>query len=397
MPPRVSIIVPVFNGSRFVLDLIDTVRAQTLSDWELIIADDGSTDDLDTPLARAPLDERRHLVRQPNLGLARARNRALAEAAADLVAFLDVDDAWQPTYLATMCAALEQAPRAVAAFCGWQYMDAAGQPLPQTVVLSQSEAGRLAEDLTWRNSLVPSGVVARRPAVLHAGGFDESMPNVADWDLWLKLIASGPFVAMPQALTWYRTHTHSMSENLLEMERGRLRLHAKHLGPLDEPVTRWPDNRRRAVGFTYFTTALGLFAQNAQADARERIRRALEVWPGLLDLDDFYYELGCAGQPRGLRGTAEGLNLKDGAALIHSVLFDPPTLVSGAAAARHWGHACLVLARLARNTGQWSECRRYAWRGLLSTSGSGRLKAARLLARSLAPAAPRPTAPTPRP
>jgi GT2 family glycosyltransferase len=388
MSPQVSVIVPVFNGSRFILNLIDTVRAQTLTDWELIIVDDGSTDDLNAQLAQAPLDARRHLVRQSNFGLSRARNRGLAQAQSDLVAFLDVDDAWQPTYLATLCAALNQAPRAVAAFCGWQYMDAAGQPMPQTVLLSELEAGRLPDDLAWRNSLVPSGLVARRQAVLQTGGFDESMHNLGDWDLWLRLIVGGPFVAVPQALTWYRAHPHSMTENVLDMERGRLKLHAKHLGALDEPVAQWPADRRRAVGFTYFTSALGFFWQNEMASGRERIGRALDCWPGLLDLDEFYYELGCASQPRGLRGASQGLNLKEGEALIRGLLFDPAASVTHPAASTHWGQACLVLARLARDIRQWPACRQYALRAMVQAPvGRDRLEAARLLARSLAPAA----------
>jgi GT2 family glycosyltransferase len=387
MPPSISITVPVFNGSRFIPNLIDTVRAQTRSDWELIIVDDGSTDDLDTPLGQAPPDTRRHVVRQPNSGLSSARNRGLAQAQGELVAFLDVDDAWRPTYLSAMCAALDQAPQAVAAFCGWQYMDPAGQALPQTVLLSQSEADRLASDLAWRNSLVPSGVVARRNAIVQAGGFDESMRNLEDWDLWLRLIGLGPFVAVPQVLVWYRTHPASLTENVLDMERGRLRMQARHLGPLDEPLAQWPSQRRRAIGFTYFTTALGLFQQNALAAGRERLRRSVECWPGLLDLDEFYYELGCAGQPRGLRGQAHGLDLKTGEALIRDVLFDPAGLTGEPSARAHWAQACLVLARLARDTRQWPACRRYALRALVSAPNHGRLQAARILARSVAPAA----------
>ena len=387
MRPQVSVIVPVFNGSRFIPSLIETVRAQTMTNWELIIVDDGSTDDLSATLAQAPPDARRHLVRQSNLGLAGARNRGLAEARSNLAAFLDVDDGWQPTYLTSMCAALDQSPQAVAAFCGWQYTDAAGRPMPQTVLLSAAEGNRLADDLAWRNSLVPSGVVARRQAVLDVGGFDASMQGVEDWDVWLRLIASGPFVGVPKVLTWYRAHAHSMTENVLSMERGRLRLHAKHLGALDGPPADWPSARRRAVGQTYFNTALGLWWQNDEAGGRERIRRAVAFWPGLLALDEFYYELGCAKQPRGLRGAAHGLDLRESEALIRAVLSDREAPAGEQAARAHWGQAWLVLARLARNTDQWPACRRYALRALLSGSGRGRQEAARLLARSLAPAA----------
>src|SRR5258708_4888702 len=120
MQPIMSIIIPVYNGERFITAAMESVQAQTLADWELIVVDDGSTDATPIILAEAAVDERRRVVRQDNAGLAAARNWGLAEATAPYVAFLDADDRWHPSYLAEMCAALDKAPRAPAAFTGWR-------------------------------------------------------------------------------------------------------------------------------------------------------------------------------------------------------------------------------------------------------------------------------------
>jgi hypothetical protein len=326
------------------------------------------------------------VVRQDNAGLAAARNRGLAAATAPYVAFLDVDDRWHPSYLAEMCAALDNAPRASAAFAGWRCIDDNGTPLPQRMLLSPDQAARLAADLRWRNAILPSGLVARRSAVEQVGGFDGEMQGCEDWDLWLRLIAVGAFVAVPQVLMEYRIHASSMTENVEHIERGRLKLNAKHLGPLDEPLADWPADRRRGVGFTYFNSALGYLRQRQMARAQEKILLARRCWPDLLSQDEFYYELGCAFQPRGVRGTAVGLSLLDGEALIRSVLFEwlSPEL-GRAEEKRAWGQANMVLARLARATGHLQAARRYAARAMRQGTGRQRLRGLRTWARSYWP------------
>ena len=383
--PGISIIMPVYNGARYLASALATVQEQTLPNWELIVVDDGSTDDTPALLAQRPSDNRCYVIRQSNLGLAAARNRGLAAAQCEYIAFLDVDDAWHPSYLGQMCAALDRAPNAVAAFCGWQYSNEAGTLLPQAVVLSKQDLSRLDQDLLWRNSILPSGLVARRQAVLQAGGFDETLRACEDWDLWLRLKALGPFVAVPEVLMWYRTHSESMTDNIANIERERLKVNAKHLGRLDEPLADWPAARRQAVGFTYFMTALGYLRQQDVARGKDKARQALQCWPDLLEQDEFYHELGCAYQARGLRGTAHGLDLEAGAALIRDILADSPAAVRPRSMPVYWGRACLVLARLANNTCNRRGCRAYAFRALRLASGRDRLQALRLLAGSAVP------------
>jgi glycosyltransferase involved in cell wall biosynthesis len=381
--PTVSIILSVYNGGRFIESALTNVRGQTLLDWQLIVVEDGSTDQTAAILANTPSDARLQIIRQRNMGLAAARNRGISAASANYLAFIDVDDRWHPTYLQQMCAALDQAPSAVAAFAGWRYMDDAGRPLPQTALLSPSQAAKLATDLYWRNAILPSAVVARRDAVLKAGGFDESLDACEDWDLWLRLVALGHFEPVPHILMEYRVHDSSMTDNVDHIEHERLKLNAKHLGPLDEPLSAWPHGRRRAVGYTYFNSTLGHLRHKELARAREKIELAVRHWPGLLRQDEFYYELGCAFQQRGVRGTKVGLNLADGEALIRSVIFEwLSTGLTSASQSKAWSQANVVLARLARATGQAQAARRYASRAIWLGGGRQRWRALRTWART---------------
>ena len=383
MPPLVSIILPVYNGSRYLPEALASVEGQSLVEWELIVVDDGSTDATPAVLAAAPTDERRRVIHQANAGLAAARNRGLAEAGAPYVAFLDVDDRWRRPYLAELAAALDRAPQAVAAFAGWCCIDEAGTLLPQCALLSADEAGRLATDLYWRNAILPSGLVARRSALSQTGGFDDELAACEDWDMWLRLIGLGSFAAVPHILMEYRVHGTSMTEDVDQIERERLKLNAKHLGSLDEPLEAWPPLRRKAVGYTYFNTALGHLRHKDMAWARDRIERAVRTWPPLAAEDELYYELGCAFQPRGVRGTAVGLSLAEGEAVIHSVLFDwlaadlaPPQRQQA------WARANVVLARLARATGQARAARQFAGRAMRLGGAQERWRALRTWARS---------------
>ena len=110
--PAISIIMPLYNKAAQVLDTVASVAAQTVSDWELVIVDDGSTDD-GPALVRALGDARIRMVSQTNAGVSAARNRGVELARADLVTFLDADDLWFPEFLATvgLQPAMQFAPR----------------------------------------------------------------------------------------------------------------------------------------------------------------------------------------------------------------------------------------------------------------------------------------------
>jgi glycosyltransferase involved in cell wall biosynthesis len=377
--PVVSVIMPVSNGERFIGAAIGSVLSQSLVVWELIVVDDGSTDDsADIARRHAETDPRLRVLRQENRGLAAARNRGLSEAAGSLVAFLDCDDVWEPGYLQAMVARLAQAPEALLAFAGWRYIGERGEPLPQAVIPFGADPQRARCELPWRNALLPSAVVARTSAVRRLGGFDTTLRACEDWDLWIRLRREGAFVALPDVLVLYRVHDASMTENVEEIERGRMQVNEKHHGSTSSTVSQWPESLRRAVGETLFVSALAQFRRGENVIGSSKVRDALAIWPALVEDDEFHYELACANQARGVRGTPSGLDLAGNARLVRSLLPLP-------GGRRSWGRACLALAQVALLARDQRAARRYALRALV---WSGRRWKGKALAVTVAAALP---------
>jgi GT2 family glycosyltransferase len=205
----VAVVIPAHDSARWLGEAIASVRAQSVPVAELVVVDDGSRDD------SADLAERAgaRVVRQENAGPGAARNRGLAATRSPLVAFLDADDRFLPEKLARQLPALAD-PR-VAACCSDAWLLRDGERV------GRKNAGRdvpeaLTFDLLLRgNPVVMSSVVARRDALLRAGGFDEDSVLIAteDYDLWLRLSREGRLVYQDEPLCDYRVHEHGLSDN----------------------------------------------------------------------------------------------------------------------------------------------------------------------------------------
>jgi len=206
--PTVSIVLATHDDARWLDGAIASVRAQTWASWELLVVDDGSTDDTAAVTARhAREDVRVRHLPGPHRERAAARNRGLAAAAASLVAFLDADDRWRPEKLARQLEALAIVPSAALCYTVARFVDADDRPLairkPPVAI-----AGHVFPALMRGNFIILASVLARRDAVLRAGGFDETLPvfGCEDWDLWLRLARREPVTVVDQELTLYRQH-----------------------------------------------------------------------------------------------------------------------------------------------------------------------------------------------
>jgi glycosyltransferase involved in cell wall biosynthesis len=377
----VSVIIPAYNQAQYLAAAIESALAQTYGDLEIIVVDDGSTDQ--TPTIAQQFGGAIHYLRQENRGLSRARNRGLEAAQGQFAAFLDSDDLWHPSYLDQVVAALKSSPRAVGAFAGWQYVDAKGTLLPQAIIPFGAKSSQLEQDLPWRCAVVPSGIVVRRQLVQECGGFDPQLSACEDWDLWLRLLPFGPFQGVPQVLVWYRTHGENMSDDIGRMEGERLRVHWKHFGLLEDAPSSWPPLARKAVGNTYFVSSLAYFRRAKISTGIEKIKQALEYWPKLIEQDEFFYELGCWYQQRGFRGTEVGLDIPQSEVLIRSILFSELRDLGDRNHANvWWGHGCLILSRLALRSGDNCAARRYASQAILHGRLNQKWASARALARS---------------
>lgn len=221
--PRVSVVIPAFQSEARIGRTLARLRQQTFSDVEVIVVNDGSTDDTSRVVAQAvAVDARVRLVEQPNGGIAAARNRAIAESRGEIVAFLDDDDLWHRRKLELQIARLDAMPNAAVVTCYSALVDVGGYLLGWRF-------GGLAEGDVYREMLewdmVSGGSVAavRRGAFEEAGGFDISLPDRADWDLWIRLARGNEFTCVPQTLVGYTRRAGSVSRSYERMvEHGRL-------------------------------------------------------------------------------------------------------------------------------------------------------------------------------
>ena len=225
MTPTVSVVMAAHDSAQTIEAAIASVRLQTRRDWELIVVDDGSTDETAAVAAAVP-DDRIRIVTQSNRGAAAARNAGLRSARAPLVSTLDSDDLWLPSYLETMVQALAEAPDVAVAYTdAWVLDDATGRVRKTTEMTYQrppipppTAHRELLKELLRRN-FVYNSVTARRDALLAVGGYDERLWNAQDWELWLRVAASGRrFLRVPGTLAVHRDHPGSLSTDL---ERAR--------------------------------------------------------------------------------------------------------------------------------------------------------------------------------
>ena len=220
MPELVTAIVPTYNRAALLVRALSSIAAQEYSPIEVVIVDDGSTDNTQEIIpAQKQLLVARGIEltyhRQTNGGPAMARNTGIAKARGSLITFLDSDDLWRPTFASTLAGLLTKYPTAGVAFCGIQGIDIddkvfAERPLE---VPSDQPAGLLPRPFDFlinRMALQTSGVMVRREALDRVGVFDLTMPVGEDWDLWYRLSQAFDFGYTVEGLACNRHHTNNI-------------------------------------------------------------------------------------------------------------------------------------------------------------------------------------------
>jgi glycosyltransferase involved in cell wall biosynthesis len=209
--PLVDVLIPVRDRARFIAVCIDSVRAQTLQPNAVIIVDDGSTDDTPTILAEyAKRWSKLCVIRTEPRGVSHARNVGLAACQAPFVAFLDSDDIWRPDKLERQIALFApDRPELGFVHCGCFHMDEFGQPLANIFIATPSKRGDIFQDLIEKSYFISgttSAVMARRELVMALGGFDKTLFQGEDQDLWLKLAYVSHVDYVADALVGRRVH-----------------------------------------------------------------------------------------------------------------------------------------------------------------------------------------------
>ena len=221
--PRVSVIMPAFNCRRFVREAVESIVAQTFSDFEFIIIDDGSTDGTTDELkSLAATDPRIRLISRPNTGYTKALIEAMSIATATLIARMDADDVSLPDRLAVQVAKFDAEPDLVLLGGSFTFIDDAGRRIkrfdPPT---DHAQLDHLA--YTGGNPFCHPLVMFRRDMYNRVGGYDPDFEPSEDIDLWLKLAEVGRVSCLPDMLLLYRQHAGSVSEQRQKKQIERIR------------------------------------------------------------------------------------------------------------------------------------------------------------------------------
>ncbi|HEY6298591.1 MAG TPA: glycosyltransferase family A protein [Candidatus Binatus sp.] len=197
--PRVSVIIPVYNGAATIDRALESVFAQTFADYEIVICDDGSTDD--TPSALAKHGDKIRVVRQENRGLPAARNAAVAASRGELLALIDHDDEWLPQKLELAVTAMRSDPGAALLYSDMIVVNDAGEEFRRSQIgPDTAHAPTMDEMLARIWPITPSTVVMRRDAFDRAGGFCEQLISAEDIHFWLLMREQGHFIFLPEKL-----------------------------------------------------------------------------------------------------------------------------------------------------------------------------------------------------
>jgi glycosyltransferase involved in cell wall biosynthesis len=249
--PEVSVIIPAFNSARYVTAAVDSVLGQTYQDLELLVVDDGSTDDTGAALCRYGASIR--VIRQENSGVAVARNRGIAESRGRYIAFLDADDTWSANKLVRQIEEVKRHPGCRFCYSAFTVVDADLRPL---AVRRRIWDGPALEGLLLRGNIVGSicTVLCERSLFEGKNGFDPQLSQCADWDMWVRLATQTEFVYVDEPLVTYRQHGTNMSRNAPLMEHDSMLVLEKAFALPDLPE-RIRARRRRAFGRNYTVLA----------------------------------------------------------------------------------------------------------------------------------------------
>jgi glycosyltransferase involved in cell wall biosynthesis len=271
----VTVIIPVYNGERFIRKALESVLQQTLPASEILVIDDGSKDS-SRQIVESEFGSAVTVISQKNGGLSNARNTGLRAATGKYIAFLDVDDWWDPRKLELQVKQLQAHPEAGGNFTGlFLVSDTTGE----TEKRAPTDVSTLWPQLRWCNpSIAPSSVMVTREAVEKIGKFNEDLRACEDWDYWFRLVRSSGFTSCPEPLTYYLLSSGGLSGDADHMFNSFLKILDSLLldGLVGMQRKLW---RRRIISYQAYKSQLTARAAGNARLEREYMWKSFRVWP----------------------------------------------------------------------------------------------------------------------
>jgi glycosyltransferase involved in cell wall biosynthesis len=295
MKPKVSIVMPVLNGERYIAEAIRSILAQTYDNYELIVVDDGSTDAtrevVHSFLGKLTLKYHHRPVPQ---GIAPSMTDGVIHSSGELISFLDHDDAWFPTFLETQVAYLQKYPDVAMVHSDFQTIDSDGNVIEQSVAASRRRvrpSGYVFPQLFLDSFIVGNSVMIRRECFDRLGMFDQSL-RWGDYHMWMRIARYYKVDYVPKVLTQYRQHstqsTRSTPVQWINQEPVGIQAIKKILEQYPEIRQELGERvvRGRMAGM-YFDMAYIWFLKGGLSNARDCLAKAIHLSP----CDARYYVL----------------------------------------------------------------------------------------------------------
>lgn len=286
--PKISVIIPAYNCAQYISETVESVLAQTYQDYEIIIVDDGSTDNTKDVLSKyvEAYPNKVIYIYQQNAGEGGARNRGLKESVRDYVAFLDSDDIWLPTKLEKQMALVDSLKGEDIVVFGDQYQfnDSGAILLKSMFKILKPYNGFVYEKLLYENFLTTNMILTKRDFFNKVGYFKEGMKYCADFEMWLRLAKHYKFYYVEDLVAGYRIHSAQVSGNIHKMRE-------YHLMVVNEALNNLKANAiltNNVLSNQHYKYGYMFWDKNYYADARLDFRISLRH---LFKLKTFLYML----------------------------------------------------------------------------------------------------------
>jgi len=210
--PLVSVVLPTYNYARFLPESVGSVLSQTYAHYEVIVVDDGSTDNTKDVLNPC-MQKIRYIKLEQNKGLPIARNTGIRSARGEYIAFIDADDIWLPEKLQTDIEYFDKQQNAGMVYSKQVNIDEHGGVIDADVKKRLPSGNIFIQLFSEQNFVISSSVVVRKNVFETTGLFDEQLVNCQDWDMWLRIAFYFNVTGINKTLVKYRHNPHSLSKN----------------------------------------------------------------------------------------------------------------------------------------------------------------------------------------
>ena len=275
MKPLVSVVIPAYNSAAFITETVDSVLQQTYPNLEVLVIDDGSTDN--TREVLKPYEEKIEYYRKDNGGPASARNFGIRKASGVYVAFLDADDLWKEEKIDRQVKRFDEMP-------GTGLVHTGSVQLKDGKIIERASRhcpnGNVFKELFSQNFIGTSTVLVRKECFQSLGLFDtrEGFMAVEDYDMWLRIARKYRIEYIAEGLVYYRVHAEGISRNI-----DRSYLNEKRV--IEEAISRWPQIKEEAVSIRkrmavlYENYGTELLEYLNLPEARQKLMESLKYFP----------------------------------------------------------------------------------------------------------------------